>query len=164
MKWANSLDLAKRLNVAPCPAQGGCGLTCDSYETFLSQETSSDLPSKVTPKKAQSTAATLIDDDQVEEDDDTQCTAEKIDGSRCPRSFDDGGDSSLKLCRRCNEKRKEIKARASRIKEEPTKEKATKSSAEDEALKKKQKAKEKKAKLGLHEIMKRLFATPIFMQ
>lgn len=133
-QWVRSDDIRKKILVAPCPAPNFCGLTIDSYTP--PKELDGHFAEVLKPKAVLVPTAAVDDQDVAQVDSGDQCAGEKIDGTRCPRSFlDDGGDIELKMCRRCAQKKKDITAKALKIAgpEEPERIKPSSSVTETKA-------------------------------
>jgi len=110
-EWANDKSTAKKLLLAACPHEAGCGLTIEKYK--ISQESDSRVATieqpTAAPRKVISAAAEVSDEDE----DNGRCVGTKSNGTQCQRfSTESGGDVDKKLCRRCKESAEQIAARA----------------------------------------------------
>lgn len=110
-EWANDKSTAKKLLLAACPHEAGCGLTIESYKAPQENDSRVEAQGRpvAAPPKVMAAAADVSDEDA----DNDRCVGMKSDGTQCPRSANElGGDIGAKLCRRCKGNADQIAARA----------------------------------------------------
>jgi len=110
-EWASDKSIAKKLLLAACPHEAGCGLTIESYKAPQENDSRVEAQGRpvAAPRKVVASAADVSDEDP----DNDRCVGMKSDGTQCPRSAkESGGDMGTKLCRRCKGTADQIAARA----------------------------------------------------